>query len=60
MVLEIPEIDDDTEDTEEVVVLVLALLREYMLRRFGPPQISAALPLQAMSQPTLPSEAGPP
>jgi hypothetical protein len=33
---------------------------EKAVRRFGPPHVSALLPLQAMLQPALPSEAGPP
>ena len=43
-----------------VLVLVPLLVKLYISNLFGPPHISRAFPLQGMSQPTLPSGAGPP
>jgi hypothetical protein len=45
--------EDETEGDEDVVHI-------YSVSRFGPPQISAVLPLQVISQRALPSGAGPP
>jgi hypothetical protein len=45
---------------EEELLDELPLVNVYRLNRFAPPQISDELPLHAILQPTLPSEAGAP
>jgi hypothetical protein len=55
--LDVEEADDEAEDEPEGDEEVVHI---YSVSRFGPPQISAALPLQVISQRALPSGAGPP
>ena len=54
---DVEEADDEAEDEPEGNEDVVHI---YSVSRFGPPQISAVLPLQVISQRALPSGAGPP